>query len=377
MITSIREGRIENNQRDHVYTSDCTSTNNSILTEGLDFILSHFEEPIWPRTVFTHTSGRQLLVYSKQEALARFKQANFIDCRINAYPYHNQYHGINRQTPNFIFIDLDGSSFISDRAFWLAVNKACKNIKGILGGNPTVLWTGNGIHVYQPVDGLLLELESLFSGFDRPSQAFLKFAAQHLSNHKCDMSNNPAFRSCLVRIPRSHNFKCVQRNNFVADHTTEVNLVQSWNSIRPKINPLLYDFHIWLADREIKEIKKFHRIKSSRRYQKSYFLSNTNTIPWIEKLLQTPLADYRKNAISLIVAPYLVKIKRLPYNDAFSIIQDWLNKCIVLRQLDSNFNLRIKYALQNATEKNIPPMKFETLREKNGELYDLLNRDLK
>ena len=28
-----------------------------------------------------------------------------------------------------------------------------------------------------------------------------------------------------------------------------------------------------------------------------------NTIPWIEKPLQTPIEDYRKNVISLILAP--------------------------------------------------------------------------
>ena len=79
MISSIR-GEIEYNQSTHPYSSDHPSTNDSVVSEGLDFILSHFEEPIWPRTIFTYTLGRQLLVYNKQEALARFKQANFIDC---------------------------------------------------------------------------------------------------------------------------------------------------------------------------------------------------------------------------------------------------------------------------------------------------------
>jgi hypothetical protein len=35
-----------------------------------------------------------------------------------------------------------------------------------------------------------------------------------------------------------------------------------------------------------------------------------NTIPWIEKLLQTPIDDYRKKAVALILAPYLINIKK-------------------------------------------------------------------
>jgi hypothetical protein len=57
-----------------------------MVDDGLDFILSHFEEPIWPRTISTHaTEGSQVLVDSIEEALARFKQAKLLDCRINAY----------------------------------------------------------------------------------------------------------------------------------------------------------------------------------------------------------------------------------------------------------------------------------------------------
>jgi hypothetical protein len=51
---------------------------------GLDFILGHFDMGfIWPRTISTMTThGRQILVYNKEEAFARFKQANYLDCRI-------------------------------------------------------------------------------------------------------------------------------------------------------------------------------------------------------------------------------------------------------------------------------------------------------
>ena len=48
-----------------------------------------------------------------------------------------------------------------------------KKIKEKLQGpSPTVLWTGNGYHVYQPIDAFVLEEENIFSKFDQPSKAF-------------------------------------------------------------------------------------------------------------------------------------------------------------------------------------------------------------
>jgi hypothetical protein len=49
--------------------------------QTLEFILSHFEGIDFPRRISTKTTnGRQVLVNDKPEALARFKQANQLDC---------------------------------------------------------------------------------------------------------------------------------------------------------------------------------------------------------------------------------------------------------------------------------------------------------
>jgi Primase X len=50
-------------------------------------------------------------------------------------------------------------------------------------------------------------------------------------------------------------------------------------------------------------------------YHKFWFLAE-----WIEKLLQTPIDDYRKNAVSLILVPYLINIRKLSYDDALNAI---------------------------------------------------------
>jgi hypothetical protein len=334
--------------------------------EGLNFILKHFEEPLFPRTISSYaTQGGQFEVYSKEEVVRAYEQSDFLDCRINAYPSYTEYKGINRQSPNFIFIDLDKSTFNTERAHRMALTATLKNIKEkLLGANPTVLWTGNGYHIYQPIDAFILEEENIFSKFDQPSKSFLKFAEQYLSNNKSDPSHNPSFKSCMIRIPSSFNSKCILEGK-----DPEVRIIQRWDGCRPKINLLLGSFQAYLVDQRIKESR---RQKDLEKYRKNY-VNDVNDIKWIEILLETPISDYRKNAIGLILAPYLINIKKLPYANAFDIIKDWLNKCDSLRRLDSNFNYRIKSALEDAMQKGIPPMSLVKLREKNRELYDILS----
>jgi hypothetical protein len=80
--------------------------------EDIQLILDHFEQPIFPRTISTKaTQGRQIPVYNIEEAYRKFEDANFIDCRINAYPVYTNYKGINRQAPNFVMCDLDITKF--------------------------------------------------------------------------------------------------------------------------------------------------------------------------------------------------------------------------------------------------------------------------
>jgi hypothetical protein len=148
---------------------------------------------------------------------------------------------------------------------------------------------------------IVLEQEIKFAQFDQPSQTFLKFAAQFLSNKKSDINNNSAFRSCLLRIPGSYNSKYIEQNKGIA----EVKIIQRWDGFRPKINPLLHHFYIYLADRKLKE---FNNMSNTQSRHPGPFPGNTT--PWIEKLLETPIDDYRKNAVSLILAPYLVNIKK-------------------------------------------------------------------
>jgi hypothetical protein len=57
-------------------------------------------------------------------------------------------------------------------------------------------------------------------------------------------------------------------------------------------------------------------------------------VDWIENLLLKTINDGRGCAVERIFCPYL--IRRIPKDDAFVIIKNWLDKCLTLRPLTKN-----------------------------------------
>jgi len=231
----------------------------SAVKEGLDFILTHFKEG-FPRTISTKTTeGRQVVVYNKNEAFAMFKAANYLDCKINAYPKYVEWKGMNRQPPNFIFIDLDQGRFkLIDKV----LNKTLKNISQRFGTlvRPTVIWSGHGYHIYLPVDAFILEEESEFARFGYPSRKFIQFSEEFLSDQKADPCHTKglSFKNCMLRIPGSINSK-----NGTEE---EVKIIQKWDGIRHNIKPLLFRFDLYLLISKSKQIHKKTKYRKMDRY---------------------------------------------------------------------------------------------------------------
>jgi hypothetical protein len=78
-------------------------------------------------------------------------------------------------------------------------------------------WSGNGYHIYISIESrYVLEETKAFSKYEEPSKRLLRFAEWYLSNGKADFNHyNISFGNCMLRIPGSHNSKCVQRNTFI------------------------------------------------------------------------------------------------------------------------------------------------------------------
>ena len=116
------------------------------------------------------------------------------------------------------------------------------------------------------------------------------------------------------------------------------------------------DFHVYLVD-------EFQRNISLR---KTYDFTNTidqvngKEIEWIEKLLQKPINIFRKYCRWKILCPYFINIKKTPPEESFLILENWLDKCDILRPI-SNKSKLIKDNLKYV--KNYKPIFLDKLKE--------------
>ena len=169
--------------------------------------------------------------------------------------------GINRVAPSFVMIDLDLRDFGNMKVnLDRGLNKILRKISTATRGYPTVLWTGNGYHIYQPMEGFILEEEERFARLKEPdgkdlTSNFMQFAEEFLTNKKGDPQHNPTVNSCLVRVPGTINSKCTQ----------EVKIIQRWDGQKPAINYLLRDFKRWLINEKIDNINSILKGRASKR----------------------------------------------------------------------------------------------------------------
>ena len=326
------------------------------IIENFRFILDHFGGPLFPRTIMTKALGYQKEVFNTQEVLSHFRTSKYQDCRINAYPAYTEYKDINLTAPSFIMIDLDLKDLDHvQEELDKTLHKTLSKINDVLyGARPTVLWTGNGYHVYQPVSGLVLEQIDRFNHFvdsnkkDLTSR-FMQFAESYFTDKKGDPQHRPSIKSCLIRIPGTINSKCNQ----------EVKIVQRWDGTRPPINYILRDFRTWLVTEKINDKREEIKISNFRNSNRnSYRYGGANTIPWIEKLLQTPIADYRKYALWRILMSYLFNVRKLSETEVIEVTQTWLNKCDLLRSLDFNAKYLIRQNIRNSKKNHNLPISF-------------------
>ena len=238
-MSSIYDIKLNNNNND--ITDVSQKPRKQLVLEGLDLILSLFvavgQQRLFPRKVMTKYTSGQITAYSKEQILYSFEQANYEDCRINAYPAfiskaeeQDYIQGINLDlfAPNILFIDLDLEHFKSKEELDHWLKKILKNIANVLyDAKPLVLWSGRGYHIVIPVKAVeaLEQFEDFESYTNEPSKEFLQFAARHLSLNKDDPANNPSFKSCLLRVPHTFNSKCIEE--WI---DAEVKIIHTWDT---------------------------------------------------------------------------------------------------------------------------------------------------
>ena len=348
------------------------TNNQEDKVKGISFLLSHFEgrQRLFPRMMSTvATEGGQFIVYNKEQIFEACKKADFIDCRINAYPILEE--GL-LQAPNLIFIDLD----LQDNLKQLNKNldKTLKIIKQKLNGcQPTVLWSGNGYHIYIVLDVRPLELiQELRELSDEPSTLLLRFIETAFTYKKNDSQHYPSLKSCMLRIPGTFNSK----NNL------EVRIIQKFDKNHiPKIdNSMLRQFRLYLADLDIKrKLNEHHNERKKKKHAENSY-TRTNSIPkcyhWVEgRLLKTPLSDYRKRTIDFVLVPYFINIKRLTKEQAYYRIIEYIIKCNQLKSLQPSvdfFNNKIRVSLDRSLLNKFLPIKIENIKDKYVNWFECL-----
>ena len=275
------------------------------------------------------------------------------------------------------------ADFKSQKSLDLTLKKTLKNIKNSLNGSPTVLWSGNGYHVIQPLE-CPIELEHIteFQKYKNItpllSQEFLRFAKYFLSNGKADKNNYPSFNSCLLRIPGSINSKCLDNIEKRLSGNIKVKVLQKWNRDRVLISrEFIEDFRTYLEQKITDQENNNRNDKNNN--QNKYNNNNNNNdntsncyYEWIEKLLQTPIEDGRKFVLWRIFCPYLINVRKLSPNDSTLILREWLNKCNSVRKLDFDHTHEIKERLKHVG--NFKPIGIQKLKTDGEyrELYQLI-----
>ena len=356
-----------------------------LVSDGFELILSLFiaagQQRLFPRTIMTKNLNRQIVVHTKEEVLYWFEQADYQDCRINAYPAflskaeerdYDKGVNLNLFSPNILFIDLDAKRFDSNTLLQKALKQILKNISSLLYDvKPLVLWSGHGYHIIIPVNAkeALENFTDFMEYTTQPSREFLQFAEKFLSLNKADTANNPGFKSCLLRVPYTFNSECVNEGL-----DAEVKIVQRWDNSKPlpDIDNLLIEFQTFLVDKKLKaelEENKRKKFITSR-------ISTNNILPYAERLLHMSIPDYRKFAISLILTPYFINIQHLSDTETFCRINEWLLKCSKVKNLEPSVAYLDDYtrkAIERARSSGIKSLKFEeTLKVKNKALYEML-----
>jgi hypothetical protein len=376
----ILQGPLSSNKLSEL--SECVRNCPNVSVEhGLGFMLGHFEEPLFPRNVSTAaTRGAQKPVYDKDRAMLFFQGTLRQDCRLACYPNYEELAKNRAITPHckpkpsHLFIDLDLTTFAGDRhKLDLALKATLRAISHQMWNSvPTVLWSGGGYHIHQPLDAAILPVYEYLPEFKRykdPSIQFMRYAERQLTRGKCDRNHCMSFKSAMARIPGS-------RNSKYAGEIANVRVVQAWNGVRarPTQQFMLSDFLIWLVQAEVDANKERLRLQAYKfDTTRAAATAFTGGIGWIDRLLQTPIADWRKTAVALILAPYLLTIKRMSYEHAYNTIMHWAAACSQLSSLQpssSGFINRVHMSLARAQEKGQRPMRWATLVQNYSAMYE-------
>ena len=388
------------------------------ILEGIGILITLFldaGQPLFPRRIMTANYTGSFVVYNLLEMLQCFKDARFIDCRINAYPElvkidknrmksinimpnhtpHPAYTGARpRQIPNVFMCDVDGIE--ADRHAEKIMNKIIALEKYTK--TPIIaaqMFTGSGNHVYGVLPLMRQELRDLLSREEMGismdladfNNEWLRYLENFMSNNSADVNNRPSIDSCHFRVPNSYNSKILEKNGckftddarirYISSHNDDLDidslLIADAKNCRGVPNLLLDGYRNSLLrlkrrNEKISMIRELKQQTFSNKHRKS------NKIKWIEKLLNLAICDSRKFCIWHILVPYLKNILLFTLDKTRKIIVKWSKSCNELRML--NFDVEKMIDSEFNKEEDYKPISFHHLRNRNPELYQEISANV-
>jgi hypothetical protein len=357
-----------------------------LVKQGIDMLLNLFDMVYWqnlfPRKMATAASqGKQFTVYNKEEIFKKCVAAHYKDCRLNAYPIRGDRDlELGYLAPSILFIDIDKSDKTEEELV-IILEETLAKIKEVLGISPLVLYTGNGYHIY-----IGMKVRPLYTHLDlmercrqlgtEPNKEFLRFAGRYFTNGRSDPQRDHGIsqKSALLRIPFTLNGKCLEDGR-----DPLVKVVQKHSAESAQLTEDLFlDFQLHVADMWMSRLKEQQRIVYDEDDDdENWDLNNEDEdwddddveeyhgkIPWIERLLNTPISKNRYICLFHIIGPYLRHTLELSKSDARAKMIEWLQSCNQRTRV-TNMQGKLTGALSGLAR--FAPWKLETLRRKNIE----------
>jgi len=329
--------------------------------------------------------------------------------------------------PSLIHIDLDRKNFSTDRIHKNAVKKTIAKIHEVFLIPPdaspvTTYWSGGGTHILLPLEadpakypvknhmtpaetvpGRNLCYASLFTGGNDyrfrashglPANLFLWFAEEYLTGGKNDSGHHPSVRSSMVRVPGSHNSK-------YSRDIGEVKILQHWDGhTKAHILFLLGAFYRNIGEdykKHARLMAKAHKVKRQALAAQMALDGTLEAIPvsgtvaaqtfgegaysvyahnkywYIDRLLQTPLDDFRKRAIDQLLTPFLITVKGMSDETARQIMMNWLLQCDKLRPLDFDPDYRVRSKIIDVKSTGFLPLGEAKFKAADPDLFSRLS----
>jgi hypothetical protein len=293
--------------------------------------------------------------------------------------------------PSFIMIDIDRKDFPSDKAFQRALLVTIRKIREIFllekDAHPcTIIDTGGGAH-------FLIPLECDPAKFDAPimhkkedivplgvdANEFLRFCNIFFTNGRGDHGFFASVNSTMVRCPSGINSK-YKGNKAI------VRYIKKWDGkTKGHILCLLGEFHRYQQQKQQQQKRKFNRIWSTtysvletgrarpQRTTRSIESQLQQQYWYIQELLEFGIEDFRKRAISLLLAPWCINVKKMDHDSAERMLLDWIDKCQVVKPLDFDAYRVINQALNFVeARRQYLPLGLFKVKDLSPELYNKL-----